>query len=295
MGKGGGGGGSSGKTDFPDYMKTFHGSMLDHGGTDTFDLSIVDCVNAALAGNSPYFAYTTGQLTVNQLMLGSGKLITDASYKKPFDLLGTLQLLDFSTLVTEFNFNVTNDDYTLALIAAETTVLDDEIDNNVAPKFHASMRDIGMVMSSAFVIGDATIQGDKIKALAKHRMIVEELKLKAADLSMRKASMQMDFDKGIAALTLDASKYYHAIKAEIEDTNAEWGAKDLLWDIKLYQYAANTLGAISGAALAVDEGKGSKLGSAVSGALSGAAAGGMVGGPWGAAVGGALGLAGGLF
>ena len=52
-GSSGGGGGSSGKVDYPDYMKSFHGDMLNNSGADTFESSVVDACNAAL-GASPF-------------------------------------------------------------------------------------------------------------------------------------------------------------------------------------------------------------------------------------------------
>ena len=48
-----GGGGSSGKTDYPDYMKTWHGIALDASGVDTLTTSVTDSMNTAI-GSSPY-------------------------------------------------------------------------------------------------------------------------------------------------------------------------------------------------------------------------------------------------
>lgn len=298
-----GGGGSSGKTDFPDYMKTYHGRMLDNNGADSFTISVVDALNAAASGNSPYFNYTSNQLTADKMFFATGKAISDAAYAKPFDLLAALANFDFEAKVVERKVLAGSDAYVTAIVAAQTTTLDDEINLGILPKMHANARDIGMVMSSAFAISDGIIQDSKLKALAKTRLDVETLAMQREELALKYVTNEYQFKQLVVTTTADLTKYYHTIKAEVDDTNAEWLAKDLLWDLKLFQYAANPLGSISGAALSTDSGKGSKVGGAISGAMAGGAmgammagaSGGAIAGPVGIGVGAALGLAGGLF
>ena len=55
MGGSGGGGSSTGKTDYPEYMKDAHKDWLDNTGSDTMTSSIVDLMNAAI-GSSPFAA-----------------------------------------------------------------------------------------------------------------------------------------------------------------------------------------------------------------------------------------------
>lgn len=299
---GSGGGGSSGKTDFPDYMKTYHGRMLDNSGADSFTISVVDALNAAASGNSPYFNYTSNQLTADKMFFATGKAISDAAYAKPFDLLAALANFDFEAKVIERKVLAGSDAYVTAIVAEQTTTLDDEINLSILPKMHANARDIGMVMSSAFAISEGIIQDSKLKALAKTRLDVETLAMQREELALKYVTNEYQFKQLVVTTTADLTKYYHTIKAEVDDTNAEWFAKDLLWDLKLFQYASNPLGSISGAALSTDSGKGSKVGSAIGGAMAGAAVGAYVGSvvpglgtAVGAVAGGAIGLAGGLF
>ncbi len=296
-----GGGSASGRTDFPDYMKAYHGGMLDDNGADHFSISIVDAVNSASAGNSPYFAYTSNQLDPDKLFFATGKTIADAAYAKPFDLLALLANFDFKATVDSHQFTTSNTAWVNSLIAAQTTMLDDEIAINVTPKLHASMRDIGAALSSAFVIADTIVQDSKLKALAKTRIDIETLAMQREELALKITASEYQFKQSVVTTAADLTKYYHTIRAEGQDTNAEWLAKDLLWDLKLFQFASNPLGAISGSALSVDNGKGSKAGNAIGGAMAGAAMGAYVGSvvpgigtAIGAVAGGVIGLAGGI-
>ncbi|MFA6972695.1 MAG: hypothetical protein WC208_15030 [Gallionella sp.] len=58
MGSGGGSGGTSGTVDYPAYMKTVHGQLLDNNGADTPSSSVVDCINTQLAASTPYSGVT---------------------------------------------------------------------------------------------------------------------------------------------------------------------------------------------------------------------------------------------
>jgi len=284
---GSGGGGSSGKTDFPDYMKEYHGKMLNNSGADTFAISVVDALNSAASGNSPYFSYISNQMTAEKMFFATGKAISDVAYAKPFDLLAALANFNFVNSVTDKQVLASTDDYIADLLAAQTTTMDDEIEIGILPKMHANARDIGMVMSSAYAISEVLIQDSKLKALAKTRLDVETLAMQRMELALKFTISESQFKQLVVTTTADLTKYYHAIKAEADDTNAEWVAKDLLWDLKLFQYAANPLGAISGSALSVDGGKGSKAAAAVAGTMGGAAMGAMgaaaLGATWGSA------------
>jgi len=298
---GSGGGSASGKTDFPEYMKNYHHDMLNKSETDFFVISVVDAFNAAASGNSPYFNYISNQMTAEKMFFATGKAISDAAYAKPFDILAALANFNFVNSVSDKQVLASTDDYIADLIAAQTTTMDDEIEIGIGPKMHANARDIGMVMSSAYAISEVLIQDSKLKALAKTRLEVEALAIQRMDLALRFTISESQFKQLVVTTTADLTKYYHAIKAEVDDTNAEFIAKDLLWDLKLFQYASNPLGAINGSALSTDSGKGSKAASAVAGTMGGAAMGAYVGaqmgsggGPWGAVIGGVVGLAYGL-
>lgn len=290
MGSSGGGGSTSGMTDFPQYMKDFHGQMLNHAGADSLVVSVTDAFNYAAGGNSPYYNYITNGEPIAQAFMGDGKTLN--SYAKIFELLSAYQALDLDALMVAYGSNTTAEE----LIDAVSTTLDDEIVTNVLPKFKGNLRSIGAVMSSAYVVGEALIWDSKIKAIAKERLNIEQIVNQNREMALKLSLSMIDFKKGLAFSTTDIVKYYYALKTDLDDHYSTMHAKDMKWDLDLFQYVNNTLSSISGAALSqgtADKAP-SKIGSAIGGALSGAAAGAAVGGAPGAVVGGVLGLAGGL-
>lgn len=298
MGSSGGGGSTSGMTDFPEYMKAFHGAMLNHNGADGLVVSVTDAFNYAAGGNSPYYNYITNGEPVAQAFMGEGKTIN--SYAKIFELLKEFQDLNFETVRAGYSRNTTVEELTDAVSLA----LDDDIITSVLPKFKGNLRSIGAVMSSAYVVGEALIWDSKIKAMAKERLTIEQVLNQNAEVALKLTLSFIDFKKSLSLTSTDIVKYYYALKTDIEDHYSTMHAKDLKWDLDLFQYVNNTLSSISGAALSqgsVDK-QPSKVASAIGGALSGAAAGaaagaamGGAGGPIGAGIGAVLGLAGGLF
>jgi len=292
MGSSGGGGSTSGMTDFPEYMKDFHGRVLDHTGTDTPLVSAVDAYNMAVQGNSPYYNYITNSEPISDAFMGSNKTVN--SYAKIFELLEVYQNIDFDTAVAGYASNTTPEE----LMQAISIALDDDIETNILPKFKGNMRSIGAVMSSAYVMGEALIWDSKIKALAKERLNIEQVVNQNREMALKYATTYMEFKKSIPLVSTDLVKYYYALKTELEDHHSGMHAKDLRWDLDLLQYVNNTLSSISGAALSqgTTDKAPSKIGSAIGGALAGAAAGAMIpgAGAVGAGIGGMLGLAGGL-
>jgi len=311
-----GGGSASGRVDYPEYMKTFHGVALDNSGVDTISVSLADAMNYALDGSSPYSSAVT--LSAGDVLLGTGNAITD--FGAPFDALAAYTGLNFDTLFTTYTNNALLSAFVsskttriAALISAESALLDDDINTSTLPQFKAGLRDIGAVMSSAFVIGEANIWSGKAKALAKTDAIIRweaekvhaELVVKLDDFAARTAINYIEVKKGIAAMSADFAKLYATMHSELLDFDLENEAKDKLWDLKVFQYGGNFLGSIAGSAVATDKGdaKAQRLAGTMSGTMAGAGLGymaayatvGASAGPMGAAIGAVVGGVAGYF
>jgi len=289
----GGGGSVSGTTDYPAYMKTFHGRLLNTDGAESPVISIMGAFNYAASGDSPYLVYCINYEPIHQAFFGLGKTVN--SYAKIFELLESYQNLNLQTLYNSF----VNDTDVAAITADVSLTLDDDISINILPKFKGNLRSVGAVMASAYAIGETLIWDSKLKALAKERLAIEQLKNQNKDFALRMAISVMEANKSVVTLTTDIVKYYYGLKTELEDHYSSMNAKELKWDLDLMQYCNNTLSSISGAALSqgITDKAPSKVASALGGALSGAAMGAQMspGNPgYGAAIGGVLGLAGGL-
>ena len=198
--KGGGGsssgsGGSSGRVDYPTYMKTAHGQWLDDDGVDVLTDSTAGAMEAAL-GASPW----SGESAYNPATPLAAAWTAVCAYNTVVDALDESAdwLGAMSTVETEVDANIYDDDFIsnklleylqdigLAIELAETAVdsviddssieadtdafstsMDDVVDNTMT-KFRTGMRNINAVNSSAFVLGEAILFGMKGRDVAQH-------------------------------------------------------------------------------------------------------------------------------
>lgn len=288
-----GGGSSSGMVDFPGYMKDWHTSAL--GGatgtttttsvsvtdpdtgvttvTDTTsttyeggpDITLTQAMNEVLDGPSPYAGFVG--VSADSVMLGTGKHITD--FTAPYALLSSYATLNIQDLIAAIR--VTNPitvlannipDLVIAVVNAESALLDSDINQTTLPQFQNGMRDINAIMGSAFVVGESIIWSQKAKALAKTDATLryDSLKLqidttvKAEDYNLRIAVAQSEVQRAILTMAGDFAKLYAVMRTELDNNNLEIVAKDKLWDVKVFQYGGNFLGSIAGSAVSTDGG-----------------------------------------
>ena len=233
--------------------------------------------------------------------------------------IGTLDLTVASpTLPDEVSeSDITSD---VANLEAQLDSLkDDRLTGSVIPRFEAGMRDINAVVNSAFVIGRSMIESDAdaeiTRDVAAHgsklRISVKptdaqvgELNLRESELDLRNREfvaksrqVELDFQRMLTQLVVEAYRLKIVAKKEETDLNNDYTMNDSRWDLEVFQYGANVMASPAGGT-AVPSGKKATTGSVIGGALSGGAAGAaggfMVGGPVGAAIGGVLGLGAGL-
>lgn len=303
MGGGSSGGGSSGRSDWPDYMKSIHETWLNemnslipssnpYTGAAPYDpdsdLSSIDSVL------SPY-------IDLN-VWFGSDNADVKGTWEDWFDLLGnTGVLLSYEGFLTQA---------TDKLSESVTATLDSE----VVSRFEGGMRDINAVQTSQFVVGKALLYarvGNEIARIggeailrtidARNKLLVEgpwhglDAMLKV--IEARRLAVQTFMDNVKIKIT---AKVEEAIKA------VEYDVEAAKWPFFEYQHAGNLLAAISGGAVSqpirpspIQSAVGGVLTGAATGAMIGSAIGGASGGPVpalvGAGIGGAIGLIGGLF
>jgi hypothetical protein len=292
-------GGSSGTIDYPAYMKTIHGLLLDGGGADTPSSSVVDCINTALA-TSPYTGLTAydpdTDITAQETAISAFSALAVAlSYHTDFDAMA-------AAAVAEIDAVVLPSSYVTAKAAAYATDLDTAINTATYARFQAGMRDIGAVMTSAFTIGAANIEAEKTRQVAKFTadlnfqvdreraaMIGSSVQIMSTMLTSK-----LEFNRVLVALTMEQKRMKIVAKDEEEKRNAEIDVLDAKWDLELFAYASNVLAGIAGGTTGSKTDTRSPLSNALGGALSGAAVGMQIGGPVGAGIGGVLGLAAGF-
>ena len=297
--------GNAGRIDFPDHMKTVHQDWLDDTGTDTIEASgsMVQLMNTAIGG-SPYTAMTAydPDTSLDNMDTAVSNFDTDVEALDPDD--------DWEDAVTavvaKLDSTVFDDVYVDADIEAFGDVLDDQLENVVLPRFKGGMRDIGAVMTSAFVVGQAVIEGMRDRDVAKYgsearlkfNIQRNDFVYKGVETVLRNYMAKMEFRKSHMHYAIEAYRMRVVSEKEKKDTENNISIADGRWDLETYQYGANLLASIGGGTMIPkDSGGGggpSTAQSGIGGALAGAAAGGMIGGPTGAIVGGILGGIGGL-
>lgn len=301
---GSGGGGSSGKVDYPSYLKKIHADWLAHttdsysGTPDTINASITDTMNDAL-GASPFVsiaAYNpSGDIVVlenvrDQLGTTLGSINTSLQWANAVEaVLTSIRGTDRKDMVDD-------------VIDAFNANVDFEVESVHIPRFERGMQSINAVISSDFIIGRAIIEEGALRRKAEFAASIwldyskEERTLLTAWLPeyTRLMMAKADIAKASAGYSAEVFKGKVVAMKEYKDQEARFGEADAKWDLEVYQYGANLLASISGAALSPTQ-KSSPVQSALGGAVAGGGAGYMlaaglgVSGPVGAGIGAVLG------
>jgi len=282
MGSSDSGGDSTTTIQYAGYVESKHKSFL----------NAVKSYRQATTGDSPYDGYT--DIEIDDGFFGTGYAIS--SFPSLYDMYGKFMAgLDVDALYGQVFEDAINKTEINDLVAAESALLDDDIDSNVLPRFQTGMRDINAVMSSSFVTGKALIEDARVKSVAKFSAGV---KYQMIPVATDRWKTQLEWNSGTVQMFTEIMKLYFSAKMDVDEANYSMSAKDKLWPFTVLDYERAALGALQGARKSTTDVGGASSGAkAISGALSGAALGFKASGgnPLGAAIGGVLGLASGLF
>jgi len=283
----GGGGGSSGKVDYPEYMKTVHETWLGE---------MSDFITVATTGASPFAAMTaydpatriaaadTAVCAFNTVV---DALDHDADWEAAVD-----------TVVAKADAAVFDDTYIDADVAAFAALEDDQITNDILPAFQTGMRDVNAVYSSAFVMGEAHIYAMRDRDVAKY---TSELKLKlnhqriefirtSVDTLISSLMKRVELEQAVAHYTIESNRIGIIAFKEQDEQDLNIADIDARWDMDVYQYGANLLAGIGGGSgVAGGQAQMSKTQSALSGAAAGAAMGTAISPGYGTAIGAVVG------
>ena len=273
---GSGGGGSSGAVDYPLYMQVVHGNWLDHIGHDIITTSITEVMNASM-GSSPWLgkaAYNPdADIASYEASLAAFKVI----------LSGVIDTTDWADLYAQAETTLVGvGEITLtADVTAYAAIVDDNINTVTLPRFRRGMQDINAVSSSAFVVGEAIIEGFRDRDVAKYaanlRTSMGDRKLTATDQMLQLMARRIGWEEGYARTMVEAKRIKIVAKTEQTNQNDKLDEADALWDFECFQYGANLLAGIGGGTTTPNTKKTNTNVSALGGALSGAAAGAMIG------------------
>ena len=291
---GGGGDSEEGSTEntihYAEFWESALSDYLNHSGADRISKSVFGAINDAL-GQSPY---TEGEwLSPANGYLGSSYTLGD--FPSLFDMYGKFMAgLDVHVLWEQTYAGLRASPAVSDSIEAEGQRLSDDLEQVQLPRFHAGMRDIGAVNSTAFALGRALLEDSRTKALEDYSA---KLQVGLLSESTRMWTAHLEWNKSVILAYHDLHQGFQSQQREANAQNLEFLAKDRLWDLSLYETGRAVLGTVSGAAGTTPNSvsEPSQTQKALSGALSGASFGTAIGGPVGGLVGGALGGIAGFF
>jgi hypothetical protein len=272
---GGGKGGSSGSSKttirYAGYIEDAHKWLLD---------KTKDYVNE-LIDDSPLVDFDT--ISVDAGFFGSGYVL--ASFPSLYDMYGKFVAgLDVDVLFTQIFEDTVNSAAINDLVEAESALLDDDISTHVIPEFEAGLHDINALQSSAFVIGKALIEADKVKAVSKFSA---EMRYKLIPTATQRWQAHLEWNRGAIQLYAEMMKLFFAAKLDVDRYNYEQLIKDKLWPFTVLDMERAAVGSLTGATTTKTKGSDSGGGGG-GGILGGAATGSMFGG-YGAIIGGVIG------
>ena len=284
------GGGSSGKVEYPAYLQTMHGKMMDSAATDVLNVSMFDMLNAATTTN-PFSDSTLVPYTGRAVIDNNGvvSMITAAAA-----LNAVIASLTSTSVFDDFHTN-------LPLVKADidATVMNDAIvtqasqafDAVIAPsiseektKYDTDAVLLGIAMASSYTQGKTMIEARRIERVGTYdaelrsRMYLQRndmIVLTTRELGARKLQ-NIQVTTETYKFACEVMKLKILNEREYFDANAKYLHDKATWNFEAMQYGFNGMSAIGGGSSLPKAGM-SKAASTISGVLVGAAAGAYVG------------------
>ena len=247
----GGGGGASGKVQYAAYLETAHEEII---GTAVTTTTLKETLNT-MTLNSPYTLASAFDPDARLALIDAAIVSFTTTVDK---------LLDETDIEADIN--------------AYAASLDNQIEQEVKPRFNALMRDIGAVQSSSYAIGFANIEANRTRDVAKY----------STEIRIHRKGLQVQGGRDLLQRTLDGNRTNIVAKSDEEARNTEIDVYDAEWDMTALLKGGQFLGSLGGGTTIPD--KPSKTRSVLGAGMTGAAAGAYVGGPVGAVVGGVIGI-----
>jgi len=326
-------GGSSGTSDYPAYMKNWHGVML----SDVYNLIQGSATppTSFLFDPKIWFGMPSNE-GLYTIIRAFGAVNVEALLKEVIspDYVNNL-IFNEDTIadikakaeVLRALLTSTPEVATDELVDAYSAKLLQKVESDVIPKIEIGMRDANAVIGSSFVIAKAlaldtyTLEVSEFTAKVKVRFwelrydlyksletLWMEGSVKLVDIGMKRVAAKMEHMKLHEGMISEAANLSVVAQTKFGMLKTENETKNATWKLDLYDHMNKTLASISEASpIRQSSGTGSSImggiaagaGGALAGAAAGAALGAVkgmpFGGPVGAGIGAAIGLFGGLF
>jgi len=299
---GGSGGGAAGQIGYPTYIESVHADWLANCGSDGTGsgrdflsaYSITDRINAAL-GNSPFAGETAYDGATRISAIETEVNVFETLVDALSETTGWAALLAQAVTTLDANWTAPTPAASAEIAAAVTAfeaIQDDRVEETVLPRFQRGMQDIGGVLTSAFTIGQAIIEGMtdrdvanyqgelRTKAyLLKDQLVADSLLKKnigytiAAEQMIKYVGMKLGANEALARVTIQSQALAMESERIESETQLEIDEADLTWDLSVFQYGANVMAAPGGGTMVPTRRGPSKTQAGIAGAASGAAVG----------------------
>lgn len=301
-----GGGSSSGKIDYPSYIKDIHGRYTGNGAITSSITTSINRLLAASPYNDPtYVIYKPdSELNYMQEYICRFKAIVD-------DILPQTEYSNYFDLATKKISEYQNSANVSEVVSAHAKDLNDQLEYNTLPLYRRGMQNIHATYGSAYKLGEAWLHEQVLADIDKFgadlRLQIQRAGLALVDSAISQMFNQDQFhvDKwqnllttslSIEQTTMDALNKYH-------ETYNSYLVDKAMFPLNITTALNDSLRSIAGggAAASTSVKKDPILG-AIGGGLTGAATGALLGSALpvvgtglGAVGGAAIGIAGGLF
>lgn len=300
---GSGGGGSSGKVEYPAYLQTVHGVLLNNGATDTVNFSMYDLLNDA---------YTTNPFDNASLSIYSGRAVIDNTGLETLPTVATCIAAVLATVaefdpLTYYTNTLTSvktaiDEVILsdAIVSAASNAFAAVLEPDIAAekaKYDADSALLGASMSSAYTLGKGYIDSRKMEKVAfydadlRGKMYLQRndmINLTTRELVSKKMGL-VQLTKEVYAFAVEAAKLKILNEREYTEQNIDFLHRKATWRFDAIQHGFNAIAAIGGGTSIAGTPKLNSTQATVSGAFAGASIGAQVGGGYGAAAGAVIG------
>ena len=240
-----GGGGASGAVSHSPYLENIHGDWLDKTGVDLIEKSMTEVMDSAL-GSSPWTTLTAYDPDADIAAYEAAVALFSA-------LLGGLsETVDWAALYAQASLTIDGpaEAAIIADAAAFASILDADLLTKILPRFRRGMQDINAVQSSAFVLGEAVIEGFRDRELAKHTSVLrlekEGKKLNAVEQMVQMMGRRITWNEEYTKIFVEGKRIKIVAKKEESDRNAAIDEADAKWDLSVFQFGSNLLASIGG-------------------------------------------------
>lgn len=231
------GGKGSGDTsiEYPDFLVNNATQLMNYGWSQIYTL-------LRTGATTPYTnLYTTNPDTI---FFASGKALSD--YPSVFDMFEDLMHgINIDSLYGEdvgASYGPIND-----AIAAQSALLEEDLNSNAYPRFEAGMTDMNAASSTGFFTGRARMETDKSRTLSDY---AAKLKMYALQLGQTKWMKRMEWNTQVVSHYVAIVHQYLGEDTQFLSTSSQLNTAQYLWPFTLLDHQRALVGVLNGAAAA---------------------------------------------